>query len=523
MSARVFLLTAALCACRDPATLAGTALLVSVDSSEVAVDQLRYEAASDAGSLFDPTLRPETAGGLLAPNNLVRVLLKDELGGHEVEVKVAGLVGGEKVGEASGRVLVEKGFERLLALKLSAPMMSCAGCVDAQGSCVATTGVAACGANGSACRACDARLANACSAAGTCACGSEPACSAALGADRCANGRCQCGSGPACEAGQECLAQTCQCTPTSCAGCCVGSTCITNPSSTNCGSGGRACLDCGVTTCTGGQCGQAVCNGTTCPTGCCVGSTCVTSLTEQLCGRGGMACVSCGAGTCDLDAGACTGGCSPATCPTGCCAGGVCEPGTTPQACGTGGAACASCSSGCTNQACDSPCGPATCPTGCCQGGQCQTGRAVGACGTGGASCSACNPQDTCPAGTCVVSASCNASNCGSGCCNGNTCVTPPTTQQCGLAGRSCRTCTAPYADGCNLATGDCACGTGRKCIEGERCMNSRCECDPATCQGCCNASGCQNGDRKQACGRNGVTCVSCTGSSQCSNSACTP
>ena len=236
---RLLLLTLAFASCRDPATLVGTAALVSVDSSEVAVDQLRFEASLDGGALFEPVLRPPNPGGpVLGPTTTVRILLKDDLAGQSLAIDVFGLSGGAAVGEGRGRLTVERGFERLVAIKLEATR--CDGCRDAQGACVTTRNITACGPVGGVCAACDGLNADTC-ANGRCACGSGPACSAALGADRCEGGECKCGSGAACSAGQECLAQTCQCTPSSCpGGCCLGNQCVTTQSPSTCGMGGRA-------------------------------------------------------------------------------------------------------------------------------------------------------------------------------------------------------------------------------------------------------------------------------------------
>jgi len=41
------------------------------------------------------------------------------------------------------------------------------------------------------------------------------------------------------------------------------------------------------------------------------------------------------------------------------------------------------------------------------------------------------------------VVAACNAATCPTGCCDGNRCVSAPSTQQCGLAGAACQTCAA--------------------------------------------------------------------------------
>lgn len=522
---RLVLFTFLALSCRDPATLLGTALLVTVDSSDVEIDQLRYGVELvDGGVVLEPTLRPANAGGTLAPTTTVRVLLKDSLAGQALAVKVEGLAGGAVVGAGQSEVLVVRGREAPVVIKLLQPQPGCQGCVGPAGDCVTTPTAQACGKNGAACVSCDPVMANACSSAGACACGARAPCSAALGADRCENGECRCGTAPACAAGQECVAQTCQCTPTSCpGGCCQANTCVTAPSSSACGTGGRACLDCGGSACNGGLCAMSACNPTTCPTGCCLGAACITSQTNVACGTGAVACESCGAGTCD--AGACVGGCSPATCPGGCCAGGACQPGTAPGACGTGGVACLSCPGACVGQKCEGGCGPATCPLGCCQGGACQPGTLDSACGRGGEACSACMGGSSCgfadggtPDGSvCVVTSSCNASNCPTGCCDGVTCQ-PSSKATCGSAGSTCRAC-ASTADGC-LPTGQCGCGSGPACGPGQRCDGGLCECDPATCAGCCDGATCRSGTSRTKCGTDGGACSAC-GSLQCRMGVC--
>lgn len=512
------LLLVTLAGCRDAAQLNGTALLVTTDATEVEVDQLRYEVVTDAGALFEPALRPQTPAAPLSATTTVRILLEDELGGQPVDVSVTGLRQGLPVGEGSTRVVLETGFERAATVKLFPPMSVCSGCLSAAGSCVTPT-AAACGTGGASCVACDPLLADGCSTQGRCACGDGPPCSPGLGADRCVSGQCRCGTGPACEAGQECLQQTCQCTPTSCAGCCIGNQCVTTTSSGACGTGGRACLDCGMTACNGGQCGQSTCNAATCPTGCCAGATCLSGRTQTACGIGGMACESCGVGACG-DAGVCLGTCNAQTCPRGCCQGGVCLPGDAGTACGTGGAACQACSTTCVNQRCSQPCGAATCSTGCCQGGLCQPGTQSGACGTAGATCAACGGGTTCTSGACVTTASCNGNTCPLGCCDGTVCVSPPSTAKCGLVGRACVSCGPPSADRCR-STGACGCGEGATCQAGQRCVGGTCECDPALCGGCCQGRDCLAGTQKRACGRDGGVCVDCGAGQQCRMSRC--
>lgn len=514
---RLLPLLLTLTACRDPATLVGTAVLVSVDSAELVVDQLRYEGSIDGGFIFEPVSRPPEPGGpALGPTTTVRILLKDSLGGQQLELDVIGLREGAQVAVGHGHVQIDRGFERLLAVPLSVPR--CEGCVTSEGRCATVPSTGACGTNGVTCTACDPLLADAC-VNGACACGSGPACSATVGADRCEGGQCRCGSGPACGAGQECIAQTCQCTPTSCVGgCCLGDQCVMTQTATTCGTGGRACSDCGATACNGGQCGASACNPTSCPGGCCIGATCVTATTNLACGSGGAACESCGAGSCD--AGACAGGCNAATCPNGCCLAGACQTGTTAAACGTGGVACATCATTCSNKACVDPCGPSNC-AGCCASGVCRTGNTTSLCGAGGRSCTSCGSGSTCSTdgGVCVATSTCNATTCPTGCCSGDTCL-QPTTTTCGLGGRACSSCLTPLTNTCG-ATGQCVCGTALACPTGEKCVGGRCQCDPLTCAGCCDGDTCRPGNQKSRCGLGGVACVNCPQAQQCSAGTC--
>ncbi|HEY1088023.1 MAG TPA: hypothetical protein VGE37_10020, partial [Archangium sp.] len=69
----------ALAGCRDVARLHGTAVVVSVETGGLEVDQLRYGGSVDDVATFGPALRPETPGELLAATTSVRVLLSDAL------------------------------------------------------------------------------------------------------------------------------------------------------------------------------------------------------------------------------------------------------------------------------------------------------------------------------------------------------------------------------------------------------------------------------------------------------------
>lgn len=91
--------------------------------------------------------------------------------------------------------------------------------------------------------------------------------------------------------------------------------------------------------------------------GCCQGTSCVEGISKQQCGAGGKPCQvckddeQCVQGACKKNV------CDPGTCPKGCCdPGGVCQNGTTNAACGTGGVKCSVCKSGqaCVASKCDS-------------------------------------------------------------------------------------------------------------------------------------------------------------------------
>lgn len=427
-------------ACRDVRRLHGTAVVITVETGGRAVDQLRYEGLDEGALVFGPTLRPETAGEAPVPaTSAVRVLLPDALDGRTLDLHVAGLAAGAPVAEGHARVVVSKGVERFATVVLGDLEVTCAtcpGCCSPAGECL-TTSAAACGAPGAQCEACDALTADRCGPDGRCACGNGPPCSLAIGGDRCVEGQCQCGDGPACAPGLECLQRACQCTAASCAGCCDQGQCVRGGAPNACGAGGRACLDCGASTCTAGECATAMCNPLSCPSGCCAGATCLPGTDTAACGVGGRACVSCGAGACD--AGTCVGTCSPETCPGGCCQAGVCVPGTAPGACGSGGVACLQCAASCVGQVCVDACGPATCPTGCCQGGVCLSGNSDSACGSGGGACESCG-DGTCRQRACV--APCTPSSCPTGCCDASgACLGGTTKQACGAGGAACVNC----------------------------------------------------------------------------------
>jgi hypothetical protein len=120
-----------------------------------------------------------------------------------------------------------------------------------------------------------------------------------------------------------------------------------------CGTGGAACKVCsGSDKCVGGKC-TATCDPTTC-VGCCAGTTCKGGSDPSACGKNGAACATCKTGEQCVN-GTCNSAatCSPTNC-AGCCASGVCQAGTTDSQCGKGGAVCGYCKwyENCTSQTC---------------------------------------------------------------------------------------------------------------------------------------------------------------------------
>jgi hypothetical protein len=178
----------------------------------------------------------------------------------------------------------------------------------------------------------------------------------------------------ACGTGQSCSGGACTggtgCNASNCAGCCVGNTTcvlVADETTSDCGSTaahGAACVACGAAqTCSGGVCtGGTSCGPSNCA-GCCVGTTCITVANETSldCGSGigpGLACTTCGGGQ------SCSGGvcvstttCNSGNC-SGCCSSNTCIALTSESAsqCGTGGAVCAACTIGdaCTQGVCQS-------------------------------------------------------------------------------------------------------------------------------------------------------------------------
>lgn len=196
--------------------------------------------------------------------------------------------------------------------------------------------------------------------------------------------------------------------------------------------------------------GCKVCDASNC-TGCCDDTgDCQLGTQKLACGAEGARCLTCtGTEVCDNrvcgpatahDAGVSDAGMvTICTCATGCCASdGSCMPGNSPYQCGKPRTFCSTCqamerceSGACTSNKC----------TGCVDAsGHCLAGDQPSACGGSGGICVACLADQTCTANHCVTTM-CSPTNCGTGCCDGTVCVSPPTNALCGLGGGSCQIC----------------------------------------------------------------------------------
>lgn len=413
---------------------------------------------------------------------------------------------------------------------------SCAGCCSESG--CELRSFELCGVDGATCVACNPMVSNTCTP----------------------EGACNCGASDPCQDGQRCVSGACSCDDVSCPdGCCAFGQCLT-PSLRTCGSRGGSCESCneeiadrclddgtcscgGAHPCRAGQrCVEAacVCDSESCPEGCCNESTCV-SPTRESCGALGLACVVCDplradgcsdAGSCQCGEAAecapgqhCVGGeclCDWVSC-SGCCdALDQCRPGDRSDECGIGGNQCESCSSGeCTDGVCNE-CSDSC--TGCC-GPTCRTTHEFPVCGVDGGTCVTCDPvrSDQCLDGACSCtgnlecapgqecsdgSCSCTARSCPASCCDDNQCQDRDETA-CGVAGTSCVACNSERANSCS-ADGECLCGAGPACEEGQRCVGDFCVCDSFSCPaGCCRGGLCETFSAV-TCSPAGTTCRPC-------------
>ena len=225
--------------------------------------------------------------------------------------------------------------------------------------------------------------------------------------------------------------------------------------------------------CEGGVC---VCDGASCA-GCCNASNrCVAGDTTGECGSAGGACAVC-EGTERCDAGSC------APCGDEClCGGEVCDPERTDRcergACSCGGGPPCEIAEACRDAAC--VCGGLTCRL----GASCEPANRLESCGTVGGNCTVCDAvrADACVEGQC---------RCGSG---------------------------DPCVDGEECVGGECRCGGGPACVEGQRCNDSgECICDGSSCDGCCTTARlCETGDSDMFCGEGGNDCERCAGGERC-------
>jgi hypothetical protein len=241
---------------------------------------------------------------------------------------------------------------------------------------------------------------------------------------------------------------------------------------------------------------------------------------------------------------------------------------------GTKVAGCRMCSAGETCQAKSGTCvhdvgdcGPSTCDGCCYDSTTCADGLEVVSCGTHGALCQSCSSSGkftSCSAlagggGVCTGGPSCNAMNCGEGCCDGDICTVGNTVASCGRSGEACAACATgqscvpdtptsgtcqfpPFCDGqscstccagnqCEPGTTDTACGAafaGGFCVDctasGMICQDHLCvvPCSSKTCGGCCAGTTCVTGNHVDDCGLGGAACANCTKTNeQCVDGAC--
>lgn len=271
-----------------------------------------------------------------------------------------------------------------------------------------------------------------------------------------------------------------RCLLSNCSGCCdVNDQCQLGVQNFACGQGAAKCASCAMT------------------------ASCVVGLCLNP--DGGLAVLDAGQ-TSDAGQGTTDGGvCGPSNC-QGCCDSGRCRGGVLSQTCGKGGAACVACTS---PLACiDSKCQTYTCPGCVAADTSCQLGNASTACGIDGGACVTCPGTQTCFGGKCVTSTTCGPANC-SGCCDGLTCVSPPTTAKCGSGGDVCQTCSGTQT----CATGSCgsaATGGSSGAGGGSGAGGSGGLCVPGVCDGCCQNGQCLPGNTNGACGGLGLDCKMC-------------
>jgi hypothetical protein len=301
----------------------------------------------------------------------------------------------------------------------------CTGCIGG-GACQSGTTTSLCGKDGDPCGTCS--ITNQCK---------TPSCS---------TGVCRISNKPnttLCNDGLYCTVND-KCTDGTCGGSsrvCPSNDCnngVCNESRNRCDlvpkSGNPSCTDSGK---------SGICYGGACCTGC-YRLGCQPGTSTSNCGTGGAACVTCtntnpctyplcdSSGTCRTpnrtNLSTCPGGrCVVGVCCTGCISSGpTCRAGTSTTYCGNSGANCSTCSTSnvcrtadCSTGTCLTPpksngtsctasglsgtCQSGSCCTGCVQSGTCEPGTANDRCGKDGGGCSNCGSSATCQSGTCVA------------------------------------------------------------------------------------------------------------------------
>ncbi|MBL8951423.1 MAG: hypothetical protein JNK82_11630 [Myxococcaceae bacterium] len=305
---------------------------------------------------------------------------------------------------------------------------------------------------------------------------------------------------------EACSGSAPRCLASNCSGCCdINGECQSGTERFACGSRAGVCSSCAQNeVCAIGIC--VVSDGGTMGTG-------GGSATAGGSATGGSGGGTAGAGTC-----------SAATC-SGCCANGACQGGGMNMQCGSRGVACMACPSG---QAClasdagTNACLPFTC-TGCVSmSGNCLLGTSVSACGSAGGQCRACLSGMSCVNGVCQAAAGCNATTCAGGCCDGTTCIDPPTASKCGRMGGACSTCTGTQV----CSAGSCVNGGTAGGSGGTAGGSGSGLCGPMSCaSGCCDPlteAICLPGTDGLSCGRGGGICKVCfPGLQTCTNQQC--
>lgn len=157
-------------------------------------------------------------------------------------------------------------------------------------------------------------------------------------------------------------------------------------------------------------------------------------------------------------------------------------------------------------------CTPQSCPQGCCDGDTCVTNITPDQCGSSGQACAKCQANEACK-GVCYrPQSNCGPSNC-KGCCLGNNdCAAGNFGVACGAGGQQCARCVPSEGTGqCVPAEG----GAGGTCTDQQ--------CGPATCPGCCSNGACVSGLTESACGQLGVQCQTCGSGTFCYAFECRP